>query len=69
MSINQLSIHGVKGIEIKELIKLMGGGVCRDIIIHTSDKDCDDFEISLFAWGKEADLTVKTVEEIEEKIK
>lgn len=58
MAINYLSIHDVKGIEIKEPIKLMGGGICRDIIIHVSDRH-DAFEISLFAGGnKEENLKI-----------
>ncbi len=62
MAMTNLSIHGVKGIEIKGLTKLMGGGIYRDIIIHTSERDCDDFEISLFAGSKETDLEVKIAE-------
>ena len=55
MALTMLSIHGVKGIEIKGLKKLMGGGIVRDIIIHTSEHDSDDFEISLFAWGEKTE--------------
>lgn len=64
MATNFLSIHGVKGIEIKGLTRLMGGGICRDIIVHTSEHDCDDFEITLFAAAnKEINLAVRNVDE------